>query len=83
MKNKGFENGNVVPIVSGNVQSFWIEMPNEYRQRDERIFPILRTGMHDSAMKTYLDAECRRKKEKAARIFGGLAAKLRAKRDGV
>jgi hypothetical protein len=82
MKNKGFENGNVVPIVSGNVQSFWIEMPNEYRKRD-RIYPILRTGMHDSAMQTYLEAECRRKKEKAARIFGGLADKLRAKRDGV
>jgi hypothetical protein len=72
MKNKGFENGNVVPIVSGNVQSFWVEMPNEYRKRDERIYPILRTGMHDSAMKTYLDAayvdRLTKRKHRAARL---------------
>jgi hypothetical protein len=72
MKNKGFENGNVVPIVCGNVQSYWTPMPNEERQRDLRVYHVLNTGMADSAMKTYLEAKyverLQRRKRWAARL---------------
>ena len=72
MKNKGFENGNVVPIVCGNVQSYWTPMPNEERQRDLRVYHVLNTGMAGSAMKTYLEAtyveRLQRRKRRAARL---------------
>ena len=54
-KKYGFENGNVVPIVSGNVQSHWVQMPNEQRKRDERIHHTLVTGQSSSMWKTYLE----------------------------
>ena len=72
MKNKGFENGNVVPIVSGNVQSYWPQMPDQNRQRDLRVYHVLNTGMGGSAMKTYLEAtyveRLQRRKRRAARL---------------
>ena len=72
------------PVVVGkDMRSSWPDAPNQERFRQEWLYPVLRTGQADSAMKVYLEAECRLKKEKAARIFGGLAAKLRAKRDGI
>ena len=72
MKNKGFENGRAVPIVCGNVQSYWTPMPNEERQRDPRVYHVLNTGMAGSAMKTYLEAtyveRLQRRKRRAARL---------------
>ena len=72
MKNKGFENGNVVPIVSGNVQSYWPQIPDQDRQRDLRVYHVLNTGMAGSAMKTYLEAayveRLQRRKRRAARL---------------
>ena len=72
MKNKGFENGRAVPIVCGNVQSYWTPMPNEERQRDLRVYHVLNTGMAGSAMKTYLEAtyveRLQRRKRRAARL---------------
>jgi hypothetical protein len=81
MKNKGFENGNVVPIVSGNVQSYWTPMPDQDRQRDLRTYHVLTTGAMN--MRSYSEWAYQDKKERAAKIFGSLAAKLRAKQDAV
>lgn len=40
-------------ILSANVRSAWPDAPNEQRQREERIHPVLRTGQHDAAMAAY------------------------------
>jgi len=78
MKNKGFENGRAVPIVCGNVQSYWTPMPNEERQRDLRVNHIYTTGMADSAMKTHLEAVQRDVHRKRAAIAKRHAERLRA-----
>ena len=76
MKNKGFENGNVVPIVSGKVQSFWPTIPNIERQRDLRVYHVLNTGMGDSAMKTYLEAHWTEELHRRKHIIAKQQARL-------
>jgi hypothetical protein len=78
---KGFENGRVVPIAAGNKQSGWPQMPDADRQRACRVYPILNVGAMN--MKSYGEWLYQDKKERAAKVFGSLAAQLRAKRDGV
>ena len=44
------------PVVVGkDVRSSWVDMPNQERFRQEWLYPVLRTGQADSAMKTYLE----------------------------
>ena len=78
---KGFENGRVVPIAAGNKRSGWPQMPDADRQRACRVYPILNVGAMN--MQSYAAWEYQDKKERAAKVFGSLAAQLRAKRDGV
>ncbi len=78
---KGFENGNVVPIVSGNKQSGWPQIPSEDRQRACHLYPILNMGATN--MQSLAEWTTQDKKRRAAKIFARLADKLRAKRDGV
>jgi|TARA_R110000782_G_scaffold230964_1_gene317239 hypothetical protein len=76
-KKYGFENGNVVPIVSGNVQSHWVQMPNEQRKRDERIHHTLVTGQSSSMWKTYLENV---QKEKRAKVHHALDVEIAKRR---
>ena len=78
---KHYEGGNVVPITTGNVRSSWVSTPNEQRERELSLRPILRVGAMN--MQSYAAWEYQDKKERAAKVFGSLAAQLRAKRDGV
>ena len=78
MKNKGFENGRIVPVTSGNVKSEWPAYPDESRQRDLRVYHVLRTGMQDSAMKTYLEAAQRDVHRKRAAIARRHAERAKA-----
>ena len=78
MKNKGFENGRAVPIVCGNVQSYWRPMPNEDSRRDLSVNHIYTPGMADSAMKTHLEAVQRDVHRKRAAIAKRHAERLRA-----
>ena len=70
---RGFENGRVVPITHGNAKSEWPSIPNEQRQRDLRVYHVLNTGMGDSAMKTYLEAQLHRRKRIIAKQRARLA----------
>ena len=78
---KHYEGGNVVPITTGNVRSSWVSTPNEQRERELSLRPILRVGA--MSMQSYAAWGYQDKKERAAKVFGSLAAQLRAKRDGV
>ena len=77
-----WENDRPVP-VGKTVRSSWVDMPNQERNRQEWLYPVLRTGQADSAMKHYLEAEYQRKHDEAIYKLRMVAAKLRAKRDGV
>ena len=72
MKQTGFENGNIVPIGTFALKSGWPQMPSEDRRRDERVHPILVTGLADSAMQSYLEAayleRLRKRRDRAARL---------------
>jgi len=81
MKKTGFENGSIVPIGTFALGSSWPTMPSDDRRRDERVYPVLRIGAMNT--QSYAEWAYKDKKERAAKIFGGLAAKLRAKRDAV
>jgi hypothetical protein len=77
-----WENDRPVP-VGKTVRSSWVDMPNQERNRQAWLYPVLRTGQADSAMKHYLEAEYQRKHDEAIYKLRMVAAKLRAKRDGV
>lgn len=67
------------PVVVGkDVRSSWPDMPNQERNRQEWLYPVLRTGQADSAMKTYLETkwvnELQRRKHIIARQQARLAA---------
>jgi hypothetical protein len=67
------------PVVVGkDVRSSWVDMPNQERNRQEWLYPVLRTGQADSAMKTYLETqwvnELQRRKHIIARQRARLAA---------
>jgi hypothetical protein len=78
-KKYGFENGNVVPIVSGNVRSHWVQMPNEQRKRDERIYPTLRVGQHDNMWQSYLRGVAQEKRKRVHAALDVEIAKRRAR----
>lgn len=78
-KKYGFENGNVVPIVSGNVQSHWPAMPNEQRKRDEHIYPTLRVGQHDNMWQSYLRGVAQEKRKRVHAALDVEIAKRRAR----
>ena len=72
------------PVVVGkDMRSSWPDAPNQERFRQAWLYPVLRTGQADSAMKVYLEAEYQRKHDEAIHKLRMAAAKLRAKRDGV
>ena len=67
------------PVVVGkDVRSSWPDIPNQERIRQEWLYPVLRTGQADSAMKTYLEnqwmEELQRRKHIIARQQARLAA---------
>jgi len=70
-------------VVGTRMRSSWPDAPNQERFRQEWLYPVLRTGQSDSAMKTYLEAEYTRRHDAAIDRLQTLAARLRAKRDGV
>lgn len=73
---RGFENGRVVPITHGNAKSEWPSIPNEQRQRDLRVYHVLNTGMGDSAMKTYLEAQWTEELHRRKRIIAKQQTRL-------
>jgi len=42
-------------VVSRDMRSSWPDAPNQERFRQEWLYPVLRTGQADSAMKHYLE----------------------------
>ena len=72
-KNIGFEGGTIVPITRGNVKSSWLAMPNEHRQRDERIYSTLRVGQADASWQHYLQ---RVMQEKRQRVHAALDVEI-------
>ena len=67
------------PVVVGrDMRSSWPDAPNQERFRQEWLYPVLRTGQADSAMKTYLETqwvnELQRRKHIIARQQARLAA---------
>ena len=72
-KNIGFEGGTIVPITRGNVKSSWPAMPNEHRQRDERIYSTLRVGQADASWQYYLQ---RVMQEKRQRVHAALDVEI-------
>ena len=67
------------PVVAGkDMRSSWPDAPNQERFRQEWLYPVLRTGQADSAMKTYLETqwvnELQRRKHIIARQQARLAA---------
>ncbi len=78
---KHYEGGNVVPITTGNVRSSWVSTPNEQRERELSLRPILRVGAMN--MQSYAAWEYQRKHDEAIHKLRRVAAQLRAKRDGV
>ena len=78
---KGFENGRVVPIAAGNKRSGWPQIPDADRQRACIVHPIPNVGAMN--LKTYAEWAYEERKEKSMARLRALAAKLRAKRDGV
>jgi hypothetical protein len=77
-----WENNRPVP-AGRTVRSSWPDSPNQERFRQEWLYPVLRTGQADSAMKTYLEGEYNRRHDAAIDRLQALAARLRAKRGGV
>lgn len=74
MKKFGFESGRVVPTSRGGLHSSWPDAPNEAKQRDCKIYPILRTGQGDSMMKTYLESVMQQEYKRRASIAQRMAA---------
>mgnify|MGYP000279869926 FL=1 len=74
MKKIGFENDSVVPVSRGGLHSSWPHAPNESRQRECKIYPILRTGQADSMMKTYLESVMQQEYKRRASIAQRMAA---------
>jgi len=77
-----WENNRPVP-AGRTVRSSWPDSPNQERFRQEWLYPVLRTGQADSAMKHYLEAEYNRKMDEAVFKLRQAAARLRAKRGSV
>lgn len=50
---KGFENGVLVPVGTFKINSSWPSMPNEDRQRAERVAPVLVYGQSEAMQNTY------------------------------
>jgi len=74
MKKTGFENGRVVPTSRGGLHSSWPDAPNQERFRQAWLYPVLRTGQADSAMKTYLDSVMQQEYKRRASIAQRMAA---------
>ena len=70
-------------VVSRDMRSSWPDAPNQERFRQDWLYPVLRTGQADSAMKHYLEAEYNRKMDEAVFKLRQAAARLRAKRGSV
>ena len=66
-----WENNRPVPAGT-TVRSSWPDAPNQERFRQEWLYPVLRTGQADSAMKHYLEAMCierlTKRRNRAARL---------------
>lgn len=61
------------PVVVGkDMRSSWPDAPNQERFRQEWLYPVLRTGQADSAMKHYLETMCierlTKRRNRAARL---------------
>lgn len=61
------------PVVVGkDMRSSWPDAPNQERYRQEWLYPVLRTGQADSAMKQYLDdmtvERLTKRRDRAARL---------------
>ena len=67
------------PVVSGkDTRSSWVDMPNQERFRQEWLYPTLRTGQADSAMKTYLEAQWLEELQRRKHIIAKQRARLAA-----
>jgi len=61
------------PVVVGrDMRSSWPDAPNQERFRQEWLYPVLRTGQADSAMKHYLETmsldRLTKRRDRAARL---------------
>ena len=67
------------PVVVGkDVRSGWPNMPNQERIRQEWLYPVLRTGQADSAMKTYLENQWMDELQRRKHIIAKQQARLAA-----
>jgi len=67
------------PVVVGkDVRSSWVDMPNQERNRQEWLYPVLRTGQADSAMKTYLETQWVNELQQRKHIIARQRARLAA-----
>lgn len=67
------------PVVVGkNMRSSWVDIPNQERHRQEWLYPVLRTGQADSAMKTYLEAQWLEELHRRKHIIAKQKARLAA-----
>ena len=59
-------------VVSRDMRSSWPDAPNQERFRQEWLYPVLRTGQADSAMKHYLETmsldRLTKRRDRAARL---------------
>lgn len=60
-----YENGNIVPIAKGNLQSAFPKSPDEQRMRDSSVYPVLRVGQFEMQR---IAKESLEKKEQKERV---------------